>query len=174
MTTDIPALIYDNPLAVAVLTGLLIIAVYYMRTLSYRETVVAEFVKARAFVALNPVASRRGRPLIREAKEADYVDTLDATPREIVRQVRPPFQPNLLSTAKYRRLNGGRDWAHSQWAAYHGDGLQTHLMIYDNGNGRCDIYAHVESDVRSPAAHTDGDQRPGDADGIFREEYLSN
>jgi hypothetical protein len=183
---DIPALIHGNALLLGALAVVMIVLVNYQKGLTYREAVVTEFAKARVFSALEtvlpvtlprigriPSPSQLDRPLTREAHADDFVGTIDATPREIVSTVRPPFQPNLTSTAKYRVLDGQTVWAHSQWAEiYRQDGQdwQTHLILFPAGNAT-DVYVHVEAPPTDPERHTEGEQLLGDAHGRFSEAW---
>lgn len=164
--------ILENPALLAALTGAIIVLVHYQRGLSYREVVGLQWLTTLVFPAVNAKAAERGRPLIREkgpaGEDPDYVETLPVGPREVIRELRPPFEPQLLSTAKYRTgENGGREWIHSQWVYYHDDGHQTHVYLFTNG-GETDVYAHVEPAVTVPTEHHLGDQQPGDARGAYR------
>lgn len=179
---DIPSLIHGNALLLGALAVAMIVLVNYQKGLTYRECVFAEFAKARASNALEthlpitlprigriPSPSQLGRPLTREAHAADFIGTIDATPREIISNVRPPFQPNLTSTAKYRILDGETYWAHSQWAEiyqHEGESWQTHAILFPTGDAT-DVYVHVEAPPTDPDRHTEGEQLAGDAHGRF-------
>ena len=168
LATDVPELIYGNPLLLAGLAAVLVLLVNYQKGLSYREVVVLSYLKVGVFAALDAVASRYGRSLATEAHDEDYLTTLDVPPRTIVRKVRPPAQPNLTSTAKYRTANddaADRQWAHSQWAIRYdrdGEPWQTHVYLFTNPDGSTDVYAHVERSVTDPEGHTEGKQINGD------------
>lgn len=188
---NVPDLIYGEPLLLAALAAGMVVLVHYQRGLTYREVVVLEYLKARLFDALDAKATKHGRPLAREAHAGDFVTTIDATPREIVNRTRPPFQPNLTSTAKFRILgvdetrsdssadgtsgpvNGDVEWAHSQWASHYeheGDAMQTHLVLFTDGTETA-VYAHVEAPPTDPERHTEGEQLHGDAHERFADAY---
>jgi len=170
---DVPELIYSEPLLATALAAVLVALVHYQRGLAYREVVALEYLKARVFDALDAQATKHGRPLAREVHADDFVTTIDATPREIVRQIRPPAQPNLTSTAKFRIIDGDVEWAHSQWAIrydHDGDAMQTHVVLFTNGTETA-VYAHVEPSVTTPEDHTEGEQLHGDAHSKFADAY---
>jgi len=185
---DVPAVIFDDPVLVALLAVVLRAGIAWQRGLTYREVIVLESAKrniARTLERLLPITlpllgwtipspAQAGRALTREAHVADHVTTVDASPREIVRAIRPPFQPNLFSTSKYRVANDSVEWAHTQWAIYYdhdGDPWKTHIYFFVVGPETA-VYAHTEPSEATPEAHTrGGEQLPGDAHGKFAEVY---
>lgn len=177
LPSDVPEAIYSNPALLAALTVALLAIAHYSRGLAYREVVALETLKAYAFRALDPLASRRGRPLTTEAHDADFITTLNAGPRAVVTSIRPPFAPNLTSTAKYRTApDGDVQYAHSQWREVYdrdGDRFQTHGYLFPAPDGTStDVYAHVEAPPEEPEEHTDGEQVNGDAHQRFADAYV--
>lgn len=161
---------FDSPLGVAVLAAVIGAIVKWQRGLSYREVVTLQTIANRLYPVLDLVASRYGRPLTRRKRhpdrDPDFYDSLPVSPREFVREIRPPFQPQLLSTAKWRREAGAKRFIHSQWVYYHDDGQQTHVYLWAVDGG-VEVYAHVEPSVRVPDKHHLGDQESGDARGAL-------
>ena len=105
---------FDNPLALGALTVAILAIVQYVRTLSYREVVGAQWAATKLFPVLDPLAKKRlSRPLTREKwmpeKDPDYLATLTFSARAVAGKLRSDgFDPQLLSTAKYRVRNGRR------------------------------------------------------------------
>jgi len=160
---------------VVALAVVLRIGIAYQRGLSYREVVAIEWMKTHGARHFNAWLTRRfDRPLTQEAHTEDFIGVIEATPREIVSGVRPPFQPNLFSTAKYRTHDDNAEWAHSQWAEYYdrdGEPWQTHVYLFPV-DGQTAVYAHTEPSVTDPDAHEGGEQqRAGDVDGRFVEAW---
>lgn len=174
--SDIPEYIYSEPILLAALAAIMGLAVHYQRGLTYREVTTAETLKVSLFKRLDGVASDYGRPLAREIAEEDFVTTVDATPRELVSEVRPPFEPNLTSTAKFLEADGHREWAHSQWAhryEHSGREMQTHIVLFTRPERGTAVYAHVEASITDPEEHTEGEQLHGDVHQRFADAFTA-
>jgi len=163
----------QNPELVAILTVVMLVLVQYQRTLTYSEVVKYTRLKQKLAVLLDSYSRKHlNRPLVREKGRLDFVERVDMTPREFVKRVSPPFEPNLTSNVKYRVRDDVREkeFVHSQWAyIYEKDGerKQTHLYLYAKGD-TVDVFVHVETPVTSPIGHLENPQEHGDADGKYR------
>jgi hypothetical protein len=110
-----------------------------------------------------------GRPTVREKGTADYVVTADADSDAVEEALDPPYQRNLLSTRKYRYVDGHKQWAAGSWV-YDPDDTdwQHHVYLFERADGRTDIYAHREASVRNPSDHHGSWQTHGDPRGRVR------
>lgn len=168
-------LVLSNPWLLAVLTVAVLAVVAYQRTLTYREYRTAHVVKSLVFRVLDPLATRRGRPLLAHvdgATHPEFLRTYPATPRETFRRLRAGgFDPHLVATTKVRSLgNGQREVSHSQLVYYHDDGTQTEAYLFPAGHGNTtDVYAHHETSVTDPAGHLTDKQTDGDARNVVTE-----
>jgi len=167
--SDLPSVVYEDPRLLAGLTVTIVAVLWASRGLSTRQYLVLHRRKCRLFARLDPLARRLGRPLVRTMDSppgaADYVTTVDQTPREVITRLRPTFSPHLVATAKRRTTKTGTQWAHSQWSTMYGrdgDRWQTEVYLFRNG-AETHIYAHAERAVTAPRAHTQGPQQAGDA-----------
>lgn len=122
----------------------------------------------------------------REQYPREHVGTYDVNLVQLHRRMRETthFYPNNFAAIKYREYMEGTDnkvnsdiarsvtvgdkegvvrqYESSSWV-HREDGLtgdtQTHFMIYDNGNGSVDVYAHYElSPIPHPVKHYKGSE----------------
>jgi len=128
------------------------------------------FVVLHLFARLPPLK----RPLIREKSRRDYVATVqapsDAVERALMSGDNVVYQRNLVSTRKYRVVDGDRQWADGSFVYDPPDtNWQHHVYLLDKGNGTTDIYAHEEPSAEyDPEGHVSGDQVHGDPRGLAR------
>lgn len=170
MQTNIPDLILGNPVLLGVLTVVILALVAYQRTLSYREYQTIHIIKTLVFRVLDPLASRRGRPLINDKggrDDAEYLTEWDGTPRDVLTTLSAEgWDYHLVSTDK-RRPNGTLDSGHAVF--YHDDGRQTEVYVFDNGDGTTAVYAHEETSTTDPDGHLSDPQDDGDPRGVVRQ-----
>lgn len=130
-----------------------------------------ETVRRHALPPLDGVARRHWeRPLIREKGRADYVTTVDVPPHEVARVVWPTYHRNVLSTKKYRVIDGERDWEIAAWRRVDPEDqtYQHHLYYFAAEAGHTDLYHHKEVNYEAdPKAHESEPQRHGDPDGVL-------
>lgn len=115
-----------------------------------------------------PLRRTINRPTIRQKGTADYVTTVDANHRDVrAALLDGPYQWNVLSTYKYRTVDGRRQWEVGTFVHDPADtGWQHHVYTFRAPNGQTDVYAHREASVRSPKAHENGDRVTGDPHGL--------
>jgi len=166
MQTNIPDLVLGNPILSTALLVAVLAIVAYQRTLSYREYATIHTVKTLVFRVLDPIATRRGRPLINDKggrEDAEYLTEWDGTPRDVLTTLSAEgWDYHLVSTDK-RRPDGTLDSGHA--VTYHDDGRQTEVYVFDNGDST-DVYAHVETSTTDPDGHLSDPQKDGDPRGV--------
>lgn len=166
MQMNIPDLVLSNPFLLAVLTVVILALVAYQRTLSHREYATIHTVKTLVFRVLDPIATRRGRPLINDKggrDDTEYLTEWDGTPRDVLTTLHGEgWDYHLVSTDK-RRPDGTLDSGHA--VTYHDDGRQTEVYTFDNGDST-DVYAHVETSTTDPDGHLSDSQEDGDTRGV--------
>lgn len=173
--------ILTNPVLLVALASLIVLGVHYQRGLSYREYITAHRVKCLVFQVLDPLARKRGRPLVHTKgyNDGEHVRTPSMSPREVAEKIRPEFSPHLIASAKRRNLpDGSFEFAHSQWVQlYEHDGreFQTEVFLFPSKRspGGTDVYVHVEPAVTSPRAHLSGEQYDGDVHDRFVDAWTS-
>lgn len=204
---DFVEMIRSNAAFLAVLCAAIGVVVKYQRGLNYREARAAHVTKSRAFAFLESLPARAtvpgfvpvlggksvplnpdelGRSLINEKgyrdEEDEYEGTLDATPKEVVKTIWPPFGPHMVATTKRRVTPHGSQLSFLQLRyvhpeRYQRDGdeelekIQTEVYLFDNGDGTTDVYVHVETVVEDPEGHLTDKQVAGDEFGAFWEAY---
>lgn len=95
--------------------------------------------------------------------------TAAVSPDEVEVAINSKYQRNLLSTRKYRVVDGYKQWAVGSWVYDPEDEpWQHHVYLFDTPDGKTDIYAHKEASVRNPSDHHKSWQTHGDPDGILR------
>ena len=173
--TDVERLILENPALVLTLTALVAFAVHWQKGLTYREFLMAHRIKCYAFLLLDPIATRYGRPLVYTKPAApnsdEYVRTVQDSPHEVAMQIDDVFSPHLIATAKRRHTVDGPQFAHSQWRQVHDDGMQTEVYLFQAAGGGTVVYAHAETRVEDPEGHLTDAQYPGDYFGAFASAY---
>lgn len=120
----------------------------------------------RVYVAANPLLKRIGGYSVSKITEADFVGTVEDDSDAVERQLYDAgYQRNLLSSRKYRRINGDKQWSDGSFVF---DPKQTdtqhHVILFDAADGGTDIYAHKERTVRDPDGHMTVEQTRGDPD----------
>jgi len=177
--TDIIALLSD-PLAATVLGVILVALIIWQRGIPTRAVPGAFWLKQRLVRVAAPAAKKRGLTIMREKDDSEFIRPTRLSPEQVMRRIRPQFQPALVSNAKYRMTDGQRQWCHSQWAARYdaddnGDGKleprRTHVYLFADGIGGTDVYAHVEDGIATPYEHLTDPMTKGDADGKFAEAF---
>lgn len=178
LATDLPELVFGDPLLTALVTAIVVAAVAYQRGLSYRRYRALHRAKYAAFARLDPVARRHGRPLVRTKHGRDdpeFVAAVGFPPERVTRALvaDTALDYHLVATAKRRRTARGMQWAHAQLAAFHDDGTQTEVVVFPAADGRgTALYAHVETAVTDPEGHVTDAQTPGDPRGVLAVETL--
>ena len=154
--------ILDDPTLVSALGLLLLGLVYYLRTVGPRRALLIEAVRTIVFRLLDPIATRYGRPLVRDKTEDqdEFIATVDISELELARVFwQFDYRYNPISTKKYR-VKERRQWSVLS-AAYRdsiGDGEQHHVYVFRDPDGTLDIYGHREASVTNPDAHDGGDE----------------
>jgi hypothetical protein len=130
-----------------------------------------EWVRGFLLRSVHPLATRVGRPTIREKGPADYVCTVPIPAESLEQVLYPTYRRNFLATKKYREPSGDRQWAAGSWVHTHTfDGKdQHHVYVFPAPDGGTDVYAHREANVTDPDGHQHGPQIPGDPDEILRD-----
>jgi len=110
---------------------------------------------------------RLGRPLVRDKTGSDdYIVSVDGGLLAVARALwGAGYRWNPMATAKYRRLNGRRQWAllSAAWRESATADTQHHVYIFRGTDGALDIYGHREASVTEPGDHDGGDELvPGD------------
>jgi hypothetical protein len=165
-------LLSQHPELAAALAILLRLARAYQSDLSWPEYRAAMRVKRALFplldltpigTAILLVSDKGGRD------DAEYVETVDASIREVVRDLRAAGASlHLLSSLKRRPDTHGDPLsvAHVVWTI---GGEQVECYTFRNDDGTVDVYAHTEASVDNPLAHLSGTQTDGDAHGVMPE-----
>jgi len=155
-----------HPAALAVLTVVMLAALQYQRTLSWREYATIHRLKVAVFPALDSrwphFVHRKGPP---EAS-SEYLRTVDAGVRETWQcLVDAGGSPHLLSSVKRRpETTGEYSAAHVVWT--HDDGTQTEAYLFRSAGGGTDVYAHRETSVADPDGHLTDGQTNADPRGV--------
>ena len=168
---NIQEVVFDNPLALAALTLVMILGVHYQRGLSFREYRALQRGKNAVFPALDSWARSNGHFLVRtkgrEGPESpEHLSTTPASPREVYRELRDAgFSPHLLASAKRRPHPAGEGWQYA-WAQliYNHPEVtgQTEVYLFRQPGGGTAIYAHNETSVTDPEGHLRDEQVDGD------------
>lgn len=169
MQVNIQDLILGHPLLSAILTVVVLALVAKQATLTYPRYQKIHTIKTLVFRVLDPIATRRGRPLINDKggrDDAEYLTEWDGTPRDVLTTLHGEgWDYHLVSTDK-RRPDGTLDSGHA--VTYHDDGRQTEVYTFDNGDST-DVYAHVETSTTDPDGHLSDAQEDGDTRGVVRQ-----
>jgi len=168
---DPTTLVFDNPILSVALLLTILAVLQYQRTLTWREYRTLHRLK----VALLPRIQDTGRygtfwvntKGLPDA-DAEYLRTLQATPRAVARQLLAGGASyHLINSIKVRETPDGPDYSVAHFLWLHDDGTQLEAYIFDNGDGTCDIYAHKETAVTDPDGHIrDTQQIDGDPRGV--------
>lgn len=165
--------ILSNKLLVSVLTLILLGAVIALRNVGPRRALLFETVRTLTWRALDPIATKRGRPLLRDKTTAndEFVCSVDIAELALARALwAAGYRWNPLSTKKFRDVEK-RQWSVLS-AAYRdsvADEEQHHVYVFRAADGVLDIYAHREASVTDPTDHDGGDELvAGDPDGRVR------
>jgi hypothetical protein len=183
--------VFSNPLAYAGLIVVLVAVVAWQATITYSRAARINRIKRFVF----PLADRFRRPLVRQARrvspalgaflngviphlihekgrtsDAEYLETWKADlPAVFDRLSKTGFDPNVASSLKRRPapVAGAYQYSALSMVYYHGDGTQTEVYVFVNGDGTVDIYAHAETSVTDPEGHLSDPQRDGDPRGVI-------
>jgi len=113
-----------------------------------------EIAYKRAQSVLTPII---GVQFTRKKGRADYICTVEADVDAVETALwNAGYQRNMLSTWKYRTVDGKRQDIVSAWV-YDPTDTQTQHDVYffQNEDGSVDIYGHKEPSVRNPSEHLD-------------------
>lgn len=167
--TQLPDL-FTDPVALAVLTLIVAIVVYWQRTLTWTEYRQFHRIKQRVFPLVDRyttlfVVSRKGGH-----DHPEFVATVEDTVPVVFRElVAAGGSPHLVNALKVRvnPQTGEQQYsaAHVVWS--HDDGTQTEAYLFPLDSGHVDVYAHHEDGVQDPRDHYETpDQTPGDTRGV--------
>lgn len=166
--------ILSTEVLVSALTIILIAALLALRNVGPRRALRFEALRTLAWRGLDPLARKRGRPLVRDKSTAndEFVCSVEVPELELAQALwENGYRWNPLSTKKYREIET-RQWSILS-AAFRDsvtDDKQHHVYVFRAGGGILDIYAHEEASVTDPTDHDGGDELvPGDPDGRVRD-----
>lgn len=165
-------LLTQHPEFAAALAIVLRLARAYQSELSWPEYRAAMRVKRALFPLLDRTLIGTAILLVSDKdgrEDAEYVETVDASIREVVRELRTAGATlHLLSSLKRRPDTHGDPLsvAHVVWTI--GEN-QTEAYLFRNDDGTADVYCHSEASVDNPLAHLTGVQTDGDAHGVMPE-----
>lgn len=121
-----------------------------------------EVVWKRVLSPLHGLAESVGFYTKTSTRESAYVGTVDAIERDVEHTLRDVgLKRSLLSSVHVRRRDDGSRqredsayvWRDSLFAPF-----QVHVVVFANGDGTTDLYAHYERNPwASPFRHVDGD-----------------
>ena len=133
---------------------------YEYRTLHGAKRLLFPWLERR-FPVVSWVNDKGGRD------DAEYLETINFSPREVVRSLRAGGDAYHLLASLKRRPDGTLSWAHVVWD--HGTD-QTEAYIFANGDGSTDVYSQFEPSPETPVEHLGGDlQTDGDPRGVVRD-----
>jgi len=172
---DIAVVLTENPELVAVLAVVLRLARAYQSELTWPEYRAIHRFKRGVFPLAHMLAKGKLH-LINEKggrDDAEYVTTVDASPREtatIMRQHGASL--HLLCSIKRRPDTHGDPLtaAHVIWTL---EGDQVEAYAFNNNDGTTDVYCHTESSTDDPLAHLTDEQQDGDGYGVLPEQYTA-
>lgn len=98
-----------------------------------------------------------GVQFTREKERGDYITTTNANVKDVENALWDAgYQRNMLSTWKYRTVNGKRQDIVSAWVYDPTNTPTQHdVYLFENDDGSVDIYGHKEPSVRNPSEHLD-------------------
>jgi len=107
-----------------------------------------------AQIVLSPLI---GIQFTREKSRADYICTVQADVGTIETALwNAEYQRNMLSTWKYRNVDGKRQDIVSAWVYDPPETETQHdVYLFENNDGTVDVYGHKEPSVRNPTEHLD-------------------
>lgn len=158
-----------EPYAIAAVTAAVVAALYWQRTLSWREYRTIHGLKRRVCPLLDGLPGLPSLVNDKQYRAGEYVAHSEWSVAEIfAKLVASGGSPHLINSLKRRELPYGRGQltaAHVVWT--HDDGTQTEAFLFQSADGGTDVYAHHEDSVTSPREHLDGsDQVDGDPRGV--------
>lgn len=172
---QLPA-VFDDPVALAVLTLVVAALVYWQRDLTWREYQTVHQIKLRVLPLLD-----RHTNLFVVSRKGDYTDpefllSMASAPEETFNTLRDAGgSPHLINAVKMRPapVTGTRQYAIAHLVWSHDDGSQTEAYLFSN-NGQTDVYAHHEAGVRNPRKHYENtNQQDGDPRGVVKQALAS-
>lgn len=164
---DITNTVFSDPRLTAFLAVVLVIIMFYVRTIKPREAIQYERIKTLLFRVLNPITNTRvGYPLVYDKTNTDdHITSVEASLYDLaVAFWQEGFVWNPLSAEKYIVKNG-RHYTVLQ-VAYRDspiDSDQFHAFIYSYG-GQLHIHGHKETSPADPDGHLTDKQIQGDPD----------
>jgi len=167
MLSDLPQIIASNP-ALAILAALVLRSILaWQKELSwyeYRTLHGLKWTLAKRYPSdtIGPISlvNRKGGD-----EDAEYLGYSEATPREVVRELRANgFTLHLLASLKV--AEGTPSYA--QLSYQHDDGTQTECYLFRSGDGTS-VYSHHERSAASIEHLTDTDQQDADPRGVVPE-----
>jgi len=168
----LPDIFNQSPLAFAGLTAVVVLLLYYQRTLSWAEYRRLHALKVRVLPYVDNhtdlfVISEKGG-----YNDAEYLHTVDAPVTTVFTQLRDGGgSPHLINSVKVRPHPDGRgpqySAAHLVWT--HDDGSQTEAYLFGFDTGVTDVYVHHEPGVANVDKHLSGKQVDGDPRGVVRD-----
>jgi len=166
-------IILSNPTLVSALAAVLAAVVWHVRGIGPRQALALDRGRRTLWRLLHPLASRLGRPLLRDKTDADaeFIATVNADRRALLDALwRHGFRWNPTSTVKYRRVDGDRQFALSVVHRRRFDAdWQQDVHIFNAREGWA-VLGHWEPSVVDPTDHVGGGQQvPGDPESIVRE-----
>lgn len=156
------------------LVPILLVIVWHVRGVGPRRALAYEGLRWIGWTLLDPLARRRGRPLLRDKTDAhrECIATVRCSRVVLLKALwAQGFRWNPLSMVKYRDPPEGRrqygvsiayrETIESDW--------QQDVHIFPAASGGWAIYGHWEPSVTDAADHVDGDEQvPGDPEGVVR------
>jgi len=178
--------VLQDPLILAAVTLLVILAYHYQRGLTYHEYQLIHSIRIIVFTILSTQVENQtkigkqiqryvGNPRLLSEKqmpneEDEYTLTSPLSLKEVFTAlVNSGASPHLISSVKYREHpNYGRQYARAHVIFSDRDGNQTEVWLFDN-ESTVDIYSHKETIVTDPEGHLTEPYTPGDPDGYIIE-----
>jgi hypothetical protein len=165
----------DNPEVLVALVILLRAGLAWQRSLSYPEFRTVHAAKRATFPTLQRVTPS-GLSFVNTKgyrDDAEYLLTVDESVRAVAQRLRAGGGSyHVISSIKRRETPDGPQYSRVHVVWTHEDGQQTECYLFpavDNGDGRTDVYAHLEASVTDPDDHLDGPQPDGDPRGVVRD-----
>ncbi len=163
----------SNPVVTSALAALFLVLVYVLRGVPLWLARALEHFRRPLWQWLHPLFARFDRPLLRDKTGSDdAIATCDTSVRAVARALwRADYRWNPLSTKKYRRTTGSRQW--TALSLVYRETLraeQQHHVYLFGGSGEVDVYGHREASVTDPGDHEGGDEMvSGDPAGRVRD-----
>jgi hypothetical protein len=167
----------NDPLGIAAVTIAVVAALYWQRGLGWRDYQAIQ----KAKITLAPLVDRlpsvvdRFPPIFVLSEKAyrnkspEFLGTRDSGVRAVYERLCESGSPHLVSSVKARtNPQGRREYARAHVVWTHDDQTQTEAVLFDNGDGTTDVYAHLETSVSDVDGHLEEGGTPGDPRGVVR------